>query len=324
MTGALAPTTSWPGFLEPSVWKQGPCFAAAVCGVPQERRTRLVIAAHHLVMDGVSWRIVLEDLHDAYLDLLDGCPPRLPRPGLSFAGWASRLAAGIGTQLAQASRDYWLREAEREAWPLPRDYPSTGAGSVGGAGRTHLKCPRPLTASLLQLLPLEYDAHFNEILLSALFMSLAQDSGTARLHVDVESHGRRILDRTVDLSRTVGWFTSLFPVRLVAAAPDDGDLTVASVEEQLRAVPDHGLGYGLLRYSDVDQEASLRLAAAPQAELLFNYLGQFDSTLATSASGAWPTPLPKGWTPSGWTASRRQPGHTSLKLPAWCGTANST
>jgi non-ribosomal peptide synthase protein (TIGR01720 family) len=135
--------------------------------------------------------------------------------------------------------------------------------------------------TLLQEVPRAYNTHINDALLTALTQAFCGWTGEARLLVDLEAHGREQIVEGLDLSRTVGWFTSIFPVFLTAKAAGVPGNALKSIKEQLRSIPNRGIGYGLLRYMSA---ASERLAGLPQAEVSFNYLGQFEQeTRETSA-----------------------------------------
>jgi non-ribosomal peptide synthase protein (TIGR01720 family) len=138
------------------------------------------------------------------------------------------------------------------------------------------------TQVLLQEVPPVYHTQINDVLLTALLQGVARWTGERSLLLDLEGHGREELFEEVDLSRTVGWFTTLFPVRLELGARSLGEVLKA-VKEQLRAIPYGGLGYGVLRYLHPDPEVRAALQARPQAELSFNYLGQLDAALSDSA-----------------------------------------
>jgi amino acid adenylation domain-containing protein/non-ribosomal peptide synthase protein (TIGR01720 family) len=204
---------------------------------------RLLVVVHHLAVDGVSWRILLSDLQAAY----EG--QELAPRGTSVQAWAAKLAEHAPAVLDELR--FW---AERPpASPLPVDLP--GPNTEGSAETVRVSLSQDETRPLLQ----ETEA----ALLAALARAFAPWTGGDRLLVDLEAHGREEeLFEGVDLTRTVGWFTSLYPMVL----PDGPDA---------RRVPRRGIGYGLLRYL-AGGEASARLAALPRAEVSFNYLGQLD------------------------------------------------
>jgi len=234
---------------------------------------RLLLSIHHLVVDGVSWRVLLEDLQRACLQLASGLAVQLPAKTSAFKSWGERLAGwNVDAQLP-----YWqAQQAAGGELPLL----SSEAGSEGARQRLELSLDAGFTRDLLQAGQQAYRLRADELLLTALSRVLCAWSEQPALCLHLESHGRAPLFDDIDLSRSVGWFTSLYPVRLQPEAELAASLM--AIKEQLRAVPDLGLGYGLLRQREQLSER------APQ--LLFNYLGQFDeggSGLRLLEGGLW-------------------------------------
>ncbi len=242
---------------------------------------RLLWVTHHLVVDGVSWRVLVEDLEAAYRQA------PLPPKTTSFQEWARRLSSYSG----QAGElEFWRETSRVSASPLPVDFQETG-NLNGDEADVSFELTAEETAELLQAVPPVYHSRIDDALLSALVRALAGWTGSPSLRVDLEGHGREPLFEDVDLSRTVGWFTSIYPVVLEASG-DPGEALV-SVKERLRAVPGRGIGYGLLRSAGLLEEA-------PPAGVLFNYLGQADATheesplFRASTAGTGPCRSPRG------------------------------
>ena len=251
--------------------------------------SRLLVVIHHLVVDGVSWRVLLEDLQRVYEQLAAGVAVELPAKTTSYRQWAAALAEYAGSTALSEQAEYWLGQAEAAVEPLV----ATGAaedgeqrsGAVGGVVE---ELSAAYTSRLLKQAPEVYHTQINDLLLAALALALQQWRGaeggeTVRVKVNLEGHGRYQelgdeLGEGLDLSRTVGWFTALYPVVLEVRAGETLDAHLKRVKEQLRGVPEQGLGYGLLRYLRAD-EVSQRLEAAGEAQLSFNYLGQTDQVL---------------------------------------------
>ncbi len=253
----------------------GPLLRAVYFDLGADRTGRLLLTVHHLAVDGVSWRILLEDLERACAGEM------LPPKTTSFRDWALRLAEHARAPEVEAELPYWLALADAPAAPLPVDLPG-GTNTEGRARTVTVVLPESETRALLQDVPAAYRTQVNDVLLAALARTLAGWTGEPSVLVDLEGHGREARFGDVDLSRTVGWFTSIFPVRLeadTAAAP--GEL-LKSTKERLRAVPAKGSGFGLLRYLAGD-EARARLAALPAPQVAFNYLGRFDAAGETDA-----------------------------------------
>ena len=239
--------------------------------------SRLLIVAHHLVVDGVSWRILLEDMETVYAQLSEGRPAALPEKTTSFREWARRLQEYARGSEARAELDYWLSAGGVNTGPLPLDSPG-GENTFGSARTFYTSLGEDETQALLQEAPGVFRAQLNEVLAAALAQVLSEWTGRPRVLVDMEGHGREEVVEGVDLTRTVGWFTSLYPVTLEAGGGTAGAV-LGRVKEHLRTVPNRGIGYGLLRHLASDEGVAARLAALPQAGVSFNYLGQFDQAL---------------------------------------------
>ncbi|WP_269856945.1 non-ribosomal peptide synthetase [Streptomyces sp. RPT161] len=247
----------------------GPLVTARLFMATGTRPARVLLAAHHLVVDGVSWRILLEDLETAYRQARAGEPVRLPERTTSVQEWARRLRAHTSDGGFAAQRDHWETAVRQCAAPLPVD--RDGGNSVGDVRAVTVRLDRRRTDDLLRKVPGVYRTRIDDVLLAALGRVLAAWTGYDTVAVALEGHGRedQLFD-DVDLSRTVGWFTTLFPVALKVPEGDWGT-TLKSVKEQLRAVPDRGIGYGALRHLAGDE----RLTEAPMPGISFNYLGRF-------------------------------------------------
>ena len=240
---------------------------------------QLLIIIHHLAIDGVSWRILLDDLQTAYQQLSQGNPVQLPSKTTSFQQWAQTLQAYAQSDSLAAERPYWQQLAQIKSAQLPLDYPMAGqANSEDSACTITSALSSTETVALLQEAPSAYGTDINDILLTALGQAVDRWLGTGKLLLDLEGHGREEIVDGIDLTRTVGWFTALYPVLLsVKSATEPGD-ALKTVKEQLRAVPQHGIGYGLLSYLCMDTAVHQQMAALPQPAISFNYLGQFDQT----------------------------------------------
>jgi amino acid adenylation domain-containing protein/non-ribosomal peptide synthase protein (TIGR01720 family) len=240
---------------------------------------RLLLVVHHLAVDGVSWRILLEDLQRAYEQLRAGRRAELPAKTTPFQEWALRLEEHAQSDALAAEAEHWLGAGWEGTW-LPVDHPE-GESSVKSARGVSVRLERELTRLLLHDVPGVYRTEINDVLLAALAQAVARWTGQSRVLVELEGHGREELFAEVDLSRTVGWFTSLYPVVLdVGDCAEPGEVLKA-VKEQMRAIPNRGIGYGLLRYLRQD-ELGARTRELPPAEIRFNYLGQFDQVLTES------------------------------------------
>ncbi|NEC96087.1 amino acid adenylation domain-containing protein, partial [Streptomyces albidoflavus] len=251
----------------------------------------LSLVAHHLVIDGVSWRILLDDLEAAYAQAAAVAGPVTPRERTSSVRqWAELLARHVAEGGFDDQLDHWREAGEAAAAPLPVDHPgapNTGAELTGTA--TTLSAEH--THALLNLAPGHYRTQINDILLAALARVLADWTGRPRTAVALESHGREDLFDTVDLSGTVGWFTAIHPVALEAPATPGWPAAIRAVKRHLRTVPDHGVGYGALRHLSAPDSPARTLLDTPAPQLSFNYLGRLDLTTDTPGSGLLRTEL---------------------------------
>ncbi len=247
---------------------EGPILRAAYLrGEPWEN-PRLLIAVHHLAVDGVSWRILLEDLQTALRQLAQGEAIKLPPKTASFRQWSEKLREYAQSADLAGQVPYWLAQRNTEASG------QTEANLAGSARTVSASLSAAETRALLQKAPQALRAQVEEILLAALALAFERSS----LTVNLEGHGREPLSgEPLDLSRTVGWFTSISPVRLTLPAGGAQE-ALAAVKEQLRQRPERGVGYGVLRY--------LGAGLDPQSDppVSFNYLGQFDGLLDSATS----------------------------------------
>jgi non-ribosomal peptide synthase protein (TIGR01720 family) len=245
-----------------------------------EQDFRLLIVIQHLAVDGLSWRILLEDIQTAYNQLCQKQPVTLPAKTTAFKHWAERLVEYAQSESLRLESSYWLAVARRDVSPLPVDYIG-GNATVESARTVSVSLTAEQTRALMQEVPSSYQTQINDALLTALARTLSKWAGGGSLLIDLEGHGREAIFDDLDVSRTVGWFTSVFPVLLQTDEGLNPGDALKSVKERLRAIPNNGIGYGLLRYLSRFEEAA-QLRSLPQASVLFNYLGQFDQLLPES------------------------------------------
>ncbi|WP_367154751.1 amino acid adenylation domain-containing protein [Methylomonas sp. HYX-M1] len=265
--------------------ERGPLFQATLIDLADGSQ-RLLLLAHHLIVDAVSWRILLEDLGSAYRQIAQGHPPQLPGKTASYQTWGDTLQAYARSPALQAQRDYWQRQLPTDpAWPC--DHPN-GRAQQRDRASLSLSLEAAQTEQLLQPAHAAYRTRIQDLLLTALAQTLCDYSGQAQVCIALEGHGREaeliVSDAQTppDLSRSVGWFTSVYPVKLSGDA--DPASAVKTVKEQLRQVPDRGLGYGVIRYlagPAADAEQTNAITAEPP--VLFNYLGQLDNSFDRDA-----------------------------------------
>ena len=250
--------------MRPAVYRPA-CRAHGQRRHRQRRSTGLARQLAKQAVDGVSWRVLLEDLQQFY-----SSPAQPPQAKTSaYQAWTARLSDAAQDRVDQLA--LWQQQLAGASSALPQDRADAGLHSRDG--RTlEFKLNQALTRQLLQVAPATYRTQVNDLLLSALARVICRWSGQASTLIQLEGHGREELFADLDLSRTVGWFTSLFPVQLTPSA--DLGASLKSIKEQLRSVREKGVGYGLLRYL-AGNEIGAQLAALPTPRITFNYLGQF-------------------------------------------------
>ncbi|HEU5155526.1 MAG TPA: amino acid adenylation domain-containing protein [Streptosporangiaceae bacterium] len=259
----------------------GPLLRAVLFDRGAAHRPALLIAVHHLVIDGVSWRVLLDDLGAAYRQAArrpDGAGViDLGVKTTSFQEWARRLAEHVAAGGFADERDHWTAAAGWGDPTVPVD--AEGANTARSLCSVTARLSEEETQALVQEVPGRYRTQINDVLLAALGRVLSRWTGRNRVLIDLEGHGREDVLDGVDLSRTVGWFTTIYPVALDLpggpGGPDGPDGAgwgelLKSVKEQLRAVPRRGFGYGALRHLAGD------VPHHPVPRVSFNYLGQFD------------------------------------------------
>ncbi|MEH2243328.1 amino acid adenylation domain-containing protein [Nostoc sp.] len=267
--------------------EQGDLLRVALFDTGVTKPNRLLIVIHHLAVDGVSWRILLEDLQTVYEQLTRGETIQLPRKTTSFKDWAERLEEYAHTAVIEQELDYWMTQIKKPFSHLPVDY-ANGANTVASECTVSVYLSAEETQALLQEVPATYRTQINDVLLTALIQSFTQWmteskanlSDKPSLLVELEGHGREELFADVDLSRTVGWFTTHFPVLLELTADAAVEEILKAIKEQLRLIPQRGIGYGVLRYLSSHGEI---LNTFFQPEVKFNYLGQFNQVLSESS-----------------------------------------
>ncbi|MEO2256755.1 non-ribosomal peptide synthase/polyketide synthase [Paenibacillus amylolyticus] len=248
----------------------------------------LLIAIHHLVVDGVSWRILLEDFAAAYEQALQGQPIRLSLKTDSFQTWAKQLADYANGPAMESERAYWQFIEQLAYEPLPKDF-DQGRSKLKDSGLVTVRWTADETEQLLKQAHRAYHTEMNDLLLAALGLSVQAWSGQERVLVNLEGHGREELLPDMDITRTVGWFTSQFPVVLESGRAQSLGHQVKQVKENLRRIPNKGIGYGILRYLSAPRDGE-RFVLEP--EISFNYLGQFDQDYESSSSQ--PSPFSPG------------------------------
>src|SRR6185437_9017618 len=264
----------------------------------------LMLTVHHLAVDGVSWRILLDDLEAAYQQARGGREVTLEPASTAALTWAYRLDEHTRTGALDGDLDYWMQVSQGAQVDIPVDH--AGVHTAGSSRQLTVQLDAAPTGALLHQVPGVYRTQINDVLLSALGRVLSRWTGRDRVLITLEGHGREEIFDGIDLSRTVGWFTTQFPVALtMPRGPEDPGwrAVLTSVKEQLRAVPHRGLSYAALRELSPEGSPAAVLRSDPSPQISFNYHGQWDiiagadglfrtsdQTLGTDLAPDQPTP----------------------------------
>jgi non-ribosomal peptide synthase protein (TIGR01720 family) len=236
---------------------------------------RLLLSAHHLATDAVSGRILVEDLTAAYRQARSGTAPTLPPKTTSFKVWAERLRDYVQSS-TELDRElaFWSLDGRPVPAALPADFPA-GENTSGSFRTVRIQLGSQEVEALAGKAQAAFGIQLGDLVLTALACAVTAWTGATGLLVDLEWHGREDLFPGIDLSRTVGWFTAIYPVLLEVDVEDPGS-ALQSVKEQVLRIPRHGIGYGLLRYLRGGDEIVEKLRPLSRAEILFNFLGRID------------------------------------------------
>jgi non-ribosomal peptide synthase protein (TIGR01720 family) len=234
----------------------------------------LLLIIHHLVIDGVSWRILLEDLATGY----QNDPTPLPLKTHSFREWSARLKEYGNSREFLNEKEYWINMERQNVAALPKRAPHVEEAE--GRQNISFKLSPAATEKLLHQVHSAYNTQINDSLLVALGRAIRQTTGQDRVLLELEGHGREEILPGINVGRTVGWFTAIFPVLLDLSGSDEWDYHIKHTKENLRRIPNHGVGYGILKYL-TNPEHKQELTCKLQPEISFNYLGQFDHDIAT-------------------------------------------
>ena len=246
---------------------EGPLLRALLANRPDGSQ-RLLLAIHHLAVDGVSWRVLLDDLALGLDQHRRGEPIALPASETTFSDYARALLLHAHSEALRDEADHWRATAGAPLPPSPT--------RIGEAHRIAATLDAAATRAVMETAPAAFDARPHEVMAAALARALAGEGDGVTLWM--EGHGRDPSFAPTDLDRTVGWLTSLYPVRL--AVRSDGAAHVAGIRDALRAVPEGGVGYGLLAHLAAPE---LRAAVAAPRGPVFNYLGRLDAEMGGGA-----------------------------------------
>jgi len=239
----------------------------------------LLIAIHHLIVDGISWRILLEDFAAGYMQARENRNIEFPDKTDSYRDWAGKLKEYAASNELLKEIEYWKQIQGNTVKLLPKDNEITG-NYVCDSVNAQANLSEKETEQLLKQVNKAYNTEINDILLTALGIAVKKWSGLDSIAVSMEGHGREEISGDIDIKRTVGWFTAIYPVVLDMTKSNDLSYQIKSIKETLRRIPNKGIGYGILKYlTPHEMKEGLELDLKP--EILFNYLGQFDNDIET-------------------------------------------
>src|ERR1035437_4784044 len=228
---------------------------------------------HHLVVDGITWRILFEDLATGYKQAEQGEEILYAEKSTSFKEWSKNIQEYAQGKVLLKEKGYWESIEKEKIAPIPIDYTITDS-RVKDSATVELILNKEATEKLLKQTSRAYHTEINDILLTALGMTIGAWAGQDKILINLEGHGREEIISGLNINRTAGWFTTIYPVILEINKKDDIGYTIKSIKEGLRKIPSKGIGYGLLKYLASEENKGF-INNKPNPEICFNYLGDF-------------------------------------------------
>lgn len=252
---------------------EGPIVSVAYFNLGEGQSGRLLIISHHLAVDGVSWRILVKDMEQAYQQIELGKSVQLLTKTTSYKAWAELLNKRAQTSDLEKELEFWLDDIHQGMVQIPTD--KQGENTEAFAESVTVWLGREQTEILVKVTPQAYSTKIQELLVAALGKTINDWSEGSTIQVDVEAHGREQITEDINLVNTVGWFTSIFPLSLNLTKNMSSGEAIQYTKETMRKVPNGGIGYGMLRYL-APELIKERMKMLPKSDVLFNYLGRFD------------------------------------------------
>ncbi|QSW21547.1 amino acid adenylation domain-containing protein (plasmid) [Clostridium gasigenes] len=231
----------------------------------------LLIVIHHLVIDGVSWRILNEDFARGYHQVVNNEPINFQEKTHSFKEWADYLYENRDSEEVLSQKEYWEDIINKKINKLPYNYETKEKSKIRDSKNITISISKEETNDLLKNVNRAYSTEINDVLLTALTISVNNWTKEERVLINLEGHGREVIGKNIDVSRTIGWFTSQYPLLLEVKSDINLGNKIKEVKEKLRHVPKKGIGYGILRYMN-NEENLIDI----NPEISFNYLGEID------------------------------------------------
>ena len=254
---------------------EGPVMKSCLFFGSEKQSSFMLIDIHHLVVDTISWNILLQDLFIIYEQLAGRESVVLPLRSDTYKSWALKLNSYAESDKVKGELDFWTRMNRKPLFKLPVDYVVPPDINIfSGEKHFDIHLNKKWTTALLENSSQAYHTLVSDLQIVALYQAFYEWTGDPRLLLLLEGHGREDLFEDTDISRTVGWFTSKYPVLLKLDKASDFENSILSVKEQLRQIPGKGIGYGLLRYLSKDQDIRNKMAEIPEPEVVFNFLGK--------------------------------------------------
>ncbi|MBR7798363.1 non-ribosomal peptide synthetase, partial [Agaribacter marinus] len=234
----------------------------------------LLFVIHHLVIDGVSWRILLEDFTEGYHQVSQEKEVAFQKKTNSFRDWGIYLTEQLHGDVLLEELEYWKQIGRAKGTGLPVDKKDQGYSNKAKYYRdVYIEISKEYTENLLKKTNKAYNTEINDILLTALGLAIHDWTAENQILLMLEGHGRETLEGDIDISRTIGWFTTHYPVLLELDKSNQIAVVIKHVKEILRHVPNKGIGYGILEYLEKDRDETFNHI---NSSIKFNYLGQFD------------------------------------------------
>ncbi|MFX0035749.1 MAG: amino acid adenylation domain-containing protein [Candidatus Hermodarchaeota archaeon] len=262
-------------------FSNGPLLNTSFINFGPEEEGIFLMVGHHLILDGFSWRIVLEDIQTGYQQLLNGKEISFPPKTSAFKRWSERLEAYAQSEEVEEEIDYWHNLLLNNVPSIPADYPGNPRAETVESVYTMIS--REETYSLINQLPQKYPIRTIDVLLTILAKTFYDWTHESSFLFDLLAHGREQIFDDMNLSRTVGRCTTFFPFYVSFDSNSSLQENLLSIKEQFAAVPHHGFNYGLLRYLNDKYRTSMHVQKTPQAQICFNYVGQFDHALLSQS-----------------------------------------
>ncbi len=252
--------------------EKGPLFQVCWFNPGPHQGGRLLVVVHHLVMDIVSWTVLIEDIMIVYRQLDDSKEVRLPVKTSSFKQWSQTLIEFADSHDLKEEIPYWLSICKRPFQPLPVDSIDSDH-SLATTQSVFAEMTPDQTQQLQNIVAPHFKTQFSNILLAALAIAINRFSGNTQVQIKVEGQGREDIGVELNLSRTLGWFTSFYPMSITVNPEHELEKQISAAIQQIEAVPNRGIGYSVLRYLNSDEAIKTSINAIPESEISFNFTG---------------------------------------------------